>query len=181
MTDLILASHLTNTQSHEIWKNSVIHISEQSEGTLGFIMNQSVANIDHLAISKIYGVGSLPKTRVWCGGPVMTDRCTVIHSTDYAHKDTRKMSDYAALTFNDKVVSDIQQGKGPKYYKIILGFCQWETGQLDAEIMRGSWLATTHSNLMWSSYKSKDKMWRRIIERDTKQDAKTFLDSLTVQ
>ena len=145
MTDLILASHLTNTQSHEIWKNSVIHISEQSEGTLGFIMNQSVATIDHLAISKIYGVGSLPKT------------------------------------FNDKVVSDIQQGKGPKYYKIILGFCQWETGQLDAEIMRGSWLATTHSNLMWSSYKSKDKMWRRIIERDTKQDAKTFLDSLTVE
>lgn len=181
MTDLILASHLTNTQSHDIWKNSVIHISEQSEGTLGFIMNQSVANIDHLAISKIYGVGSLPKTRVWCGGPVMTDRCTVIHSTDYVHKDTRKMSEHAALTFNDKVVSDIQEGKGPKYYKIILGFCQWETGQLDAEIMRGSWLATSHSNLMWSSYKSKDKMWRRIIERDTKQDAKTFLDSLTVE
>jgi len=40
MTDLILASHLTNTQSHDIWKNSVIHISEQTEGTLGFIMNQ---------------------------------------------------------------------------------------------------------------------------------------------
>ena len=56
MTDLILASHLTNTQSHDIWKNSVIHISEQTEGTLGFIMNQSVANIDHLAISKIYGI-----------------------------------------------------------------------------------------------------------------------------
>ena len=181
MSDLLLATQLTNTTLHEIWRTSVIHISEQAEGTLGFIMNQPVANIDNNQISKIYGVGSLPQSKVWCGGPVMTDRCTVIHSTDYTHKDTRKMSDYAALTFNEQIIEDIHRGKGPKHYKIILGFCQWTPGQLDAELMRGSWLSANYSPMIWSTYRNKNKMWRRIIERDTKADATTFLDSLTVE
>ena len=70
MSDLLLATQLTNTTLHDIWRTAVIHISEQTEGTLGFIMNQPVANIDHNQISKIYGVGSLPQSKVWCGGPM---------------------------------------------------------------------------------------------------------------
>lgn len=178
MIDLVLASHLTNTQSHDIWRGAVIHLADHSDSTLGFIMNQPVSNIDHKQISQIYGVGTLPRSRVWCGGPVMTDRCTVIHSPDYRHADTRNLSDHAAITFNQKIVEDIHRGRGPRHYKIMLGFCRWEPGQLDAEITRGQWLTTEWSNLCWSSYKAKDKMWRRIIERDTQSDAKTFLDSL---
>jgi len=181
MDDLILATQHTNTTSHDVWRSSVIHISEQSDATLGFIMNQSVVNIDHKAISRIYGVGTLPRSRVWCGGPVMTDRCTVMHSRDYRNADTRALSDHAAITFNQGIVEDINRGRGPRHYKIMLGFCRWEPGQLDAELMRGQWLATGWSPLAWSSYKAKDKMWRRIIERDSSTAAKSFLDSLTVQ
>lgn len=180
MDELILATQHTNVQSHDVWRASVIHISEQSDATLGFIMNQSVANVDHKQISRIYGMPTLPRSRVWCGGPVMTDRCTVIHSRDYHNADTRELSDHAAITFNKGIVEDINRGRGPRHYKIMLGFCRWEPGQLDAELMRGQWLSTTWSTLAWSSYKAKDKMWRRIIERDSDTAAKTFLDSLPV-
>lgn len=181
MSNLILATQHTNTNQHDLWRCSVIHTSEQPDGTLGFIMNQPVSNIDYKQISKIYGINALPKSRVWCGGPVMTDRCTVMHTRDYCNQDTRDLSEHACITFNNKIVEDIQQGRGPKHYKIMLGFCRWESGQLDAEITRGMWLCSDHSDLVWSSYKMKDKMWQRIIERDSTSAAKTFLDSLTVQ
>lgn len=180
MQDLVLATNITNQSAHDIWKGAVIHISEQPDATLGFIMNQSIANVDHRQISKIYGVGTLPRSRIWCGGPVMTDRCTVMHSRDYRNADTRDLSDWACITFNQGIVEDIHRGRGPQHYKIMLGFCRWEPGQLDAEIMRGSWSTTEWSPLVWSSYKRKDKMWRRIIERDSTTAARSFLDSLSV-
>jgi putative AlgH/UPF0301 family transcriptional regulator len=104
-----------------------------------------------------------------------------MHSRDYRNADTRDLSEWACITFNQGIVEDIHRGRGPKHYKIMLGFCRWEPGQLDAEITRGSWITTEWSPLAWSSYKTKDKMWRRIIERDSNTAAKSFLDTLSVQ
>ena len=175
---LIVATQRTNSTQHDLWRYAVILPFDTERSTMGFIMNQSVANIGHRQISQMYGVGSLPRTRIWCGGPAMTERCTVLHSPDYVNSDTRTISDHAAITFNTKIIRDINQGRGPKTYKIMLGFCQWEDGQLDAEMMRGMWHTVDWNRTAWSSYKRKDKMWRRIIESESVQHAQQFIDDV---
>ena len=178
---LIVATQRTNETQHDLWRFAVILPFETERGSMGFIMNQSVANIGHRDISQLYQVGTMPNSRIWCGGPTMTERCTVLHSLDYANTDTKTITDHAAITFNTQIIRDINQGRGPKYYKIMLGFCQWEDGQLDAELTRGMWHQVSWHHTAWSSYKRKDKMWRRLLERDAEQDAKSFLNTVFVK
>ena len=178
MSELLIATNLTNNTQHDLWRFAVIHAFDHEMGSMGFIMNQPVANLDHKRISELYSVGSLPRTRIFCGGPILTDRCTIVHTPEYRTADTRVLTDQLAITFSKKIVQDINQGKGPKRYKIMLGFCKWEQGQLTAEITRRQWQTTDYSELIWSSYKNKDKMWRRIIERDSRSASDNFLQSL---
>lgn len=147
---------------------------------MGFIMNQQVLNVGHKQINEIYNLKqALPKCPVYCGGPVMTDRCTLIHSNDYKNTDTRLFNPHCSLTFNDAIIEDINKGVGPREWKVMLGHCQWHDGQLDAEIHRpGGWLQQPWHGIAWGGYRRKEKMWRRLVEIETHQDAHTFLDSI---
>jgi putative AlgH/UPF0301 family transcriptional regulator len=171
-----------NKSHHEIWRFGVITVGDVHTDThhMGFVLNQNVINIDHKDISRIYNIKhALPRCNIYCGGPVMTDRCTVIHSTEYTNPETRSFNSHISLTFNDQIIQDISQGHGPKHWKIMLGHCQWEDGQLDAEIIRpGGWLLRPWHHYAWGGYKRKDKMWRRLIEIHAQQDAKSFLDTM---
>ena len=175
---LIISTAKTNLSQHDLWRFAVIMTWDNDHGTMGFVMNQPVANIQHSDISRMYGVGSLPNTRIWCGGPQLTDRCTVLHSPEYSCSDTSHITAHAAITFNKQIIRDINQGRGPRHYKIMLGHCQWESGQLDAELMRGLWHETSWHHTAWASYKRKDKMWRRIVEQHSVTEANSFLDGV---
>ena len=175
---LIVATHRTNRTQHDLWRYAVIMPFETETTTMGFIMNQSVANVGHQDVSHRYGVGTLPRARIWCGGPQLTERCTVLHTSEYHNADTRPISDHAAITWNTEIIRDIREGGGPRHYKIMLGFCTWESGQLDAELTRGMWHQCPWHRMAWSNYKRKDKMWRRIIESESMVASQQFIDGV---
>ena len=181
VSNILLSSSTINQSQSSIWRYSVITVSDVDTTTnhVGFILNQRISNISHQQISSIYDLKyTLPKCPVYCGGPVMTDRCTIFHSPEYSTQDTRRINTHCALTFNDQIVQDIVQGRGPKHWKVMLGMCQWQPGQLDAEIIRpGGWLEQAWDPMLcWGSYRDKHKMWRRLIEKQSSQDAKMFLN-----
>lgn len=171
-----------NEFHHEIWKWSVVTVGNERCNTsnMGFILNQSVANIDHKQISQIYGLShTLPRVSIYCGGPVHTDRCTVLHSLEYSTASTKPFNDNCAITFDNQIVQDIVTGRGPRHWKIMLGHCEWQDGQLDAEIMRsGGWQEVPWNHTAWGGYKRKDKMWRRMIEQEVNKNAKNFLSTV---
>ena len=178
MDELLISTHRTNLTQHELWRCSVIMPWHTDHGVMGFVMNQPVANITHRTITQNYDVGTVPHTRIFCGGPQQTNRCTVLHSRDWSHQDTRIINDHCAITFNGAIMEAIRKGHGPQQYKIMLGWCQWEDGQLDAEIVRGVWHTIPWTPTAWASYKSSTKMWRRICEHEAHVTATTFFDSL---
>ena len=175
---LIVATQRTNRTQHDLWRYAVILTFDTGDSTMGFIMNQSVANVGHRDVTAMYGVGTMPRTRIWCGGPQLTERCTVLHSPEYCNRDTRPITQHSAITWNTEIIRDINEGRGPKHYKIMLGFCTWESGQLDAEITRGVWHCTDWRTTAWSNYKRKDKMWRRIIESESTVASQQFIDQV---
>lgn len=179
---LLLASTTLNSGIHDLWRYAVINMAnEGKDHTVGFMMNQQILNFDATMIPKIYGVKApmpLFKT-VYCGGPVSTDKITVIHSTDYKNKDTTPVNDFTNLTFNDQIFDDIHKGKGPKNWKIMLGYCAWLPGQLESEIKKNSsWMLADCDEFMWSNYKRKVKMWQKIVEKNSTEQASHFLDSI---
>lgn len=174
---------MINQSQSEIWKYSVIALGdiESNTNNIGFILNQRISNITYQQISSIYNLKhTLPKCHVYCGGPVSTEKCTILHSREYKNNNTIAINTHCALTFNDQIVQDIVLGKGPLQWKIMLGMCQWQDGQLDAEISRpGGWLEHTWDPVLcWGSYRDKSKMWRRLIEKQSSQDAKMFLSGV---
>ena len=176
--ELMVATNRTNLTQHDLWRCAVILTFEVESGTMGFILNQPVSNITPHQLTGMYRVGEMPVSRIWCGGPQMTERCTVLHSPDYANADTRPITQQASITFNREIIRDIREGQGPRHYKIMLGFCQWESGQLDAELTRGVWHTVGWRRTAWSNYKRKDKMWRRIIESESVMRSHEFMDSV---
>jgi putative AlgH/UPF0301 family transcriptional regulator len=180
---LVLASSVLNSGIHDLWRYAVINLSNDSgDHTVGFMMNQQVLNFDATMIPRVYGIKSpMPSFKtVYCGGPVGTDKITIIHSTEYKNKDTSNINGYSSLTFNDKIFEDIHQGKGPKQWKIMLGYCAWLPGQLESEIKRSnSWMKADCDDLMWSNYKRKIKMWQKIVEKNSSEQANHFLESIT--
>lgn len=187
MSNILLSSNFINNQESkdghtELWRYSVIALGETKTNTdnIGFIMNQRIQNINYQQISQIYDLKhTLPRCPIYCGGPVHTEKATVFHSAEYHNSDTQVLTDQFGITFNNKIIQDINRGKGPKHWKVMLGFCMWRDGQLDAEIMRpGGWMEHTWDHIVWSEYKRKDKMWRRLIEKQSQQDANKFLNKV---
>lgn len=180
---LLLSSSQLNAGMHDIWRYSVINMSNhENSHTVGFIMNQLVLNFKPSSITKLYGVKSnLPdNTPIYCGGPVSTDKITVIHSNEYKTKNTTPINEISSLTFDDQVFKDIENKQGPKNWKIMLGYCAWLPGQLEAEFARGgSWMLADLDQLIWGKYKKKAKMWTRLVEKNSAQQANQFLDSIS--
>lgn len=180
MSDILIASPTMNKTTNDIWRYSVITTSLQTDRTLGFIMNQSVLNIDYKQISKIYGLQHiLPRCTVYCGGPIHTEKATIIHSPDWRNNRTQIFNKQSCLTFDDHIVRDISLGKGPQHWKVMLGYSEWLDGQMDAEIIRpGGWLVQQWDNIVWSKYKRKEKMWNRILEKQSTISSNNFLDQI---
>ena len=179
VSELILSGKNVNANNFNLWQHAVIMLGNQIDSTIGFIMNQQVMNIDYSQISRIYGIKtSLPQQPVYCGGPMATEKVTIIHSLDYMISGSNQMNDHCAITFNEQIANDIAQGKGPTFYKIMLGFCSWQPGQLDAELDKKIWLEDDYNEIVWSNYKRKSKMWHRIISRNANKASDDFLNSL---
>jgi len=169
-----------NHKPHDVFTQAVICVGNLSHTqNIGFIMNASVSNITQGQISQIYDLKhTLPKCPVYCGGPLHTDRCTILHSADYRNSSTEVINDHVGITFNDDIIHHINQGRGPRHWKVMLGFCMWQDGQLDAELMKGYWIEQDYNLTVWGNYKRRDKMWRRIIETSSQKHAKQFIDNV---
>lgn len=180
---LLLSSSTLNAGIHDIWRYAVINMSDHEDShRIGFMMNQLVLNFKTENIPNIYNIDApMPQNvPIFCGGPVSTDKITIIHSADYKNPETSEVNDHSMVTFNEQIFKDIDRKKGPKHWKIMLGFCAWLPGQLEAEIKRaGSWLVADCDQFMWGKYKRKSKMWTRIVEKNSSEQASHFLESLS--
>jgi len=180
---LLLSSTFLNSGVHDIWRYSVINMSNHEEThTIGFMMNQQVLNFKMDIIPSMYEITApMPKKPcpIYCGGPVSTDKITIIHSPEYYNSKTSKVNQFSSVTFNNQIFQDIHDGNGPKEWKIMLGFCAWLPGQLEAELKRGnSWMMADCDEYMWGRYKKKSKMWTRIVEKNGAEQANQFLESI---
>lgn len=132
---------------------AVIYMCAHSkDGAMGIIINQKADFItlpDLLVQAKIVdedakpgladGVRLMP---VHVGGPVDTSRGFVLHSGDYAMKESTLAVDRKiSLTVTVDVLKAISTGRGPKSSLVALGYAGWDGGQLEREIQANGWLS----------------------------------------
>ena len=81
------------------------------------------------------------------GGPVDINKLFVIHNLA-DEKESLCVDDGLNLTSSIEVLKSIGQEQFNGKYRLALGYCGWDAGQLDYEISKNSWLILDNDPLI---------------------------------
>lgn len=143
---------------------SVIFICEHdTEGAMGLIINKPFKEPDlNNLFEKLYVDGdslfSLSED-IYFGGPVLLERCIILHSADFKSEGTIRISDEFAITSQKTILKKLQN-QSIILHKPILGHAGWSSGQLEREIENGDWLLQSSTQDFVFKIPA-DQMWRQ--------------------
>lgn len=96
------------------------------------------------------------------GGPVSPEFMWALHSPDFKEQSTTRFGHICMSSIQD-VLKAISLGRGPDQYLLGSGYAGWGAGQLDREIVEGSWwLAPLDERLVLSM--PYEERWDHVIQ-----------------
>ena len=119
-------------------------IQHDAGGAMGLLVNRPVATVSLARLLADVGAdttGVSGTIRVRLGGPVEVSRGAVLHTAEYAAKETLRVTSLVSVTWEPEVLRAIASGTGPRRSLFALGYAGWGPGQLEAEITAGAWIA----------------------------------------
>jgi putative transcriptional regulator len=159
-------------------KSVVLLIRHQEEGSFGLIINRPT----DLALSEILNGLDIPwqgspEGKAFCGGPVQPQLGTVIYrldaggdktdGDDEAHREEAVEGEHTIISPGvamSQHVGDLAKlsSGGEDCYRLLLGYAQWESGQLAEEILRNDWLtAPVDTGLIFGN--APDDAWESAL------------------
>ena len=129
------------------FSRSLTYVCEHNEqGALGIIINRPM-NMDlatlferiniSLEASHSAMLGVMP---VYYGGPVQTDRGSVLHRPTGHWQSTLAIKDNIGLTSTRDILQEIGAKGVPSEILVTLGYAGWSAGQLEWELSQNAWL-----------------------------------------
>ena len=135
----------------ELFARSVIYICEHTpRGVLGLCINK----LADLSMHDLFRQAKLPMNRsdledepIFWGGPVQSERGFIL--PPQAEDATTGLPVYASslvtgdglqMTTSRDILQALAEGHGPEKLLVALGYAAWESGQLEDELRRNSWL-----------------------------------------
>ena len=150
-----------------LFEKSVIYMCLHGEdGAMGVVVNHVHHGLTFTEVLENLSIDALvpPRGRVTRGGPVQEQRGFVLHSPDYAHDSTIKVTDEVRLTTAVEILRDIAEGIGPQNYLIALGCSQWSPGQLEQELEANAWISIEPDHeLIFVS--ENEPAWKQAIDK----------------
>ena len=102
---------------------------------------------------------------VYCGGPLLREIASVIHSNDYANPSTGRFTESFNISKSTKTINDINNGVGPHVSALVFGHCTWSPSQLQHEVDNDAWLVSEYNEeLMFPNDSSGDDIWNNAID-----------------
>lgn len=118
-------------------------IQHDSSGAMGLVVNRPIGPVPAAHVLEAFGMdtnGVTGDLRVHYGGPVQPGRGFVLHTADYTEPSTQILHDGIAMTAEQKILSAIARGKGPRQSLFAFGYAGWAPDQLEGEIRDGAWI-----------------------------------------
>ncbi len=158
----------TNQMPDPRFGEKIIYICShnENEGAMGLVMNHPVDGITLHAIyeSMKINVPDINFPPVFLGGPVDLDSAFFLHSGEYSPGQFIEITNEIRLSRDPQILRDIAKNKGPRDYRLMLGYSGWAPGQLENELMQDGWLTlpadyedvfVIQPELMWKNITAK--------------------------
>ena len=148
------------------FERAVIYMcAHNAEGAMGLVINKTLDSIDFRELLGQLDIPAADGARdiaVHFGGPVENQRGFVLHSGEYLHAETLRVTDEVGLTATLDILRALAQGEGPTRSILALGYAGWGPGQLDSEIQDNAWLSVPYDEDLMFEVSDDDK-WERAF------------------
>lgn len=146
-----------SVQEDSYFAKTVIYIVKYStsEGTVGLIINQPLNKLENTLYVKHNDKDlKLKHLDVYSGGPVDTDKGFILHFDSEIknhHHPIQITSDIAMLK------TMVQKRTKHKDSLFVFGYCGWDAGQIENEIIENQWLVLpgTNKSIVFDTQNSK--------------------------
>lgn len=131
----------TSSMDDPNFDSSVVFIAEHNEqGALGFVINK----VFNRALNELVEFSGSPAFPLHEGGPVDPEHLYFVHRrNDLVPGGAPVINDlYLGGDFQKAIQQINSKELSSKDIKIFIGYCGWDTGELEAEIAEGSWEVT---------------------------------------
>jgi putative transcriptional regulator len=142
-------------------------VKHSSEGAFGLVINRPLAKGPVEDLLKGFGMdssGAKGEIIVHYGGPVNPSAGFVLHSDDVLLEESAKVANGIAMTSDPKLIEAMAQGKGPRQSLFILGYAGWAPGQLEGELVAGSWFVVSGDKALIFGQDA-DRKWRQAMDK----------------
>lgn len=147
-------------------KSVVFMCAHDETGAMGLIVNKVVPDLtlstllEELTIGHKGGLADT--TPVFVGGPVETARGFLLHSAEFADRDSIRVKGDYAVTGTIDALRNAMGENGPRERLFALGYAGWGAGQLEDEIRNNAWLVceATHDLVFGTD---QDTKWARAM------------------
>lgn len=132
------------------FKRAVVYICEHNaEGAMGLIVNKPMENLTVEGILQKLKITSNERDPaisldkpVFSGGPLAEDRGFILHSGPRVFNSSIRISDTTVITTSKDVLEAMGSQQQPEQVLMALGYCAWESNQLEQELLDNAWLTT---------------------------------------
>ena len=156
---IIVASPDVDENSY--FSKTVIYIVKYSaqEGAVGLIINHPLNKLENTLYVRHNDKSiTLRHLDIYSGGPVDTDRGFILHFDKKIKEHDHQIQITSSINMLKKM---LQQKKHNNHRLFVFGYCGWDTGQIEQEILDDHWLVlpntdktivfNTRNNKKWES------------------------------
>jgi putative transcriptional regulator len=142
------------------WQSVVLLLDHGDGGTLGVIVNRATEVSLSQVLSGLDKDSADPELHF--GGPVGLDGLLFLFQTEKPPKDAKSVLHGVFYSGDRELLGKLLKSKGDRV-KVFVGHSGWAPGQLQGEILRGSWtLAPADPFTVFQ--KSPDAIWPELAE-----------------
>ena len=163
------------------WYKTVIMITEHHhQGSVGLVLNKrSDMSIREFGEQLNFDL-DLPGY-VYVGGPVNVKSLTLLHTNDWACKNTLQLNKDFRMSSADDMLPRLAMGDAPERFRMFLGMAGWAPNQLMGEIKgtppwneQTSWCTSKSDLDLVFEYDNKDQ-WCQCLDRSALEFAQNLL------
>lgn len=141
------------TLEDSFFHHAVVYICEHNaEGAMGLVINKPSKNLTIREMLTQLDMEILADAdnkkldqHVFTGGPVADERGFILHSPVSHYQSSLAISKDTVVTTSRDILESLANSSLPGESLVALGYCCWDEGQLENEILDNAWLTVPAS------------------------------------
>ena len=178
----ILISHPNLPKTTPFYKTVIYLVNDNEHGTQGMILNKpSHFTITQFAESKRLDGFPMSDETMRFGGPLSTKTVFMLHTDDFESSTSSIAGKGLMISSDDFMLEKMTWGQQPSAWRIAVGICGWQPGQLDLELKgekpyrrENSWLTAEGNDSIIYNYDGVDQ-WEKAMTLSREQLINSYI------